>query len=369
MIVIERKGAIESFGRSRKLVRDHGWQVFAVLVILLLLKLVLSAVVVAIAVAIADSVVGYAAADLVTNVLIAPLSALAAAVLYFELKRLHGEEPRRQAPPPPRRRSQRRAHGELARPARHTRPGAVAIVHQSDAGAGVFGDVARAAGHELIEWVPTGGGPPPLEQLGAAMVFGGAMDADQEDANPGLRGEKELLRELLAPGRARCWGAPRLAAPGGGRRRRAAGAQRDPRSAGRRSSSPARANPTRCRRRCRGDSRPSVAQLRGTAAGGCRGPRPQSGVPSGLPAGKRRPRLGASSSMPRWRVPRRDAWLDGWDNDEDAVAIGLDAEGLREEAAGSRLLERAGARDRAPVPGGGRRLAVRRVDRLAGTAC
>ncbi len=26
-----------------------------------------------------------------------------------------------------------------------------------------------------------------------------------------------------------------------------------------------------------------------------------------------------------------NAWLDGWDNDEDAVAIGLDAEGLREE--------------------------------------
>ncbi len=77
---------------------------FAVLVILLLLKLVLSAVVVAIAVAIADSVVGYAAADLVTNVLIAPLSALAAAVLYFELKRLHGEEPAPASPastPPP----------------------------------------------------------------------------------------------------------------------------------------------------------------------------------------------------------------------------------------------------------------------------
>ena len=104
VIVIERKGAIESFGRSRKLVSDHGWQVFAVLVILLLLKLVLSAVVVAIAAAIADSVVGYAAADLVTNVLIAPLSALAAAVLYFELKRLHGEEPTPASPastPPP----------------------------------------------------------------------------------------------------------------------------------------------------------------------------------------------------------------------------------------------------------------------------
>ena len=37
-----------------------------------------------------------------------------------------------------------------------------------------------------------------------------------------------------------------------------------------------------------------------------------------------------------------NAWLDGWDNDEDAVAIGLDAEGLREETL-ARRLERARA--------------------------
>jgi hypothetical protein len=36
-------------------------------------------------------VVSYVAADLITNVLIAPLSALAAAVIYFEVRRLHGE--------------------------------------------------------------------------------------------------------------------------------------------------------------------------------------------------------------------------------------------------------------------------------------
>ncbi len=91
VIVIERTDAMSSFGRSRALVKDHGWQVLAVLIVLLLLKLVLSAVVAAILIAIADSVVSYVAADLITNVLIAPLSALAAAILYFELRRLHGE--------------------------------------------------------------------------------------------------------------------------------------------------------------------------------------------------------------------------------------------------------------------------------------
>jgi hypothetical protein len=88
VIVVERQGALEAFGRSRELVRGHGWQVFAVLVVLLLLKIVLSAVVAAIAVGISDSIAGYGVADLLTNVLIAPLSAIAAAVIYFEILRL-----------------------------------------------------------------------------------------------------------------------------------------------------------------------------------------------------------------------------------------------------------------------------------------
>jgi hypothetical protein len=60
-------------------------------------------------VAIADSIVGFAIAQLISNVLIAPLSALAAATMYFELRRLHGEAPvsagagppTEAAPPPP----------------------------------------------------------------------------------------------------------------------------------------------------------------------------------------------------------------------------------------------------------------------------
>jgi hypothetical protein len=56
--------------------------------VLLLLKLVLSAVVAAIAIGISDTLAGYAVADLLTNVLIAPLSAIAAAVMYFEILRL-----------------------------------------------------------------------------------------------------------------------------------------------------------------------------------------------------------------------------------------------------------------------------------------
>lgn len=91
VIVIERKGALESFGRSRELVRGNGWQVFGVIVLLFLLQFIVTGIIQAIANSAADSFAGYALADLIVRLLIAPLSALAAAVLYFELKARRGE--------------------------------------------------------------------------------------------------------------------------------------------------------------------------------------------------------------------------------------------------------------------------------------
>ncbi len=91
VIVIERKDAMSSFGRSRELVRGHGWQVFGVIVILFLLQFLVTGVIQALANSVADSVVGYSLADLIVRLLVAPLSALAAAVLFFELKNLRGE--------------------------------------------------------------------------------------------------------------------------------------------------------------------------------------------------------------------------------------------------------------------------------------
>jgi hypothetical protein len=91
VIVIERKGAIDSFGRSRELVRGHGWQVFGVIVVLFLLQFIVAAVIQAIANSVSDSFGAYTLADLLVRLLVAPLSALAAAVLFFELKALRGE--------------------------------------------------------------------------------------------------------------------------------------------------------------------------------------------------------------------------------------------------------------------------------------
>lgn len=86
VVVLEKKSAIDAFGRSRELVRGNGWQVFGVIVVLFLLQFIVTAVIQAIANGISDSFAAYALSDLIVRLLVAPLSALAAAVLYFELR-------------------------------------------------------------------------------------------------------------------------------------------------------------------------------------------------------------------------------------------------------------------------------------------
>jgi hypothetical protein len=86
VVVLEKKSAFEAFGRSRELVRGHGWQVFGVIVVLFLLQFIVAAVIQAIANGVSDSFAAYAVSDLIVRLLVAPLSALAAAVLYFELR-------------------------------------------------------------------------------------------------------------------------------------------------------------------------------------------------------------------------------------------------------------------------------------------
>ncbi|MGH2823915.1 MAG: type 1 glutamine amidotransferase, partial [Thermoleophilaceae bacterium] len=74
------------------------------------------------------------------------------------------------------------------------------VVHHRNAATGVFAEPALAAGDELVEWLPHEAAPPELDGFGAAMVFGGAMNVDEEEAHPWLRPEKRLLRELLERG-------------------------------------------------------------------------------------------------------------------------------------------------------------------------
>jgi GMP synthase-like glutamine amidotransferase len=75
----------------------------------------------------------------------------------------------------------------------------LAIVHQRDAGPGVFAEAIAAAGWELDTWLPPERPQPPTDPLDydAVLVLGGAMNVDQEESHSWLAAEKGLLRELL----------------------------------------------------------------------------------------------------------------------------------------------------------------------------
>jgi len=92
VVVVERPKGLDAFGRSRALVRGHGWQVFGVIVIVIVLLLVVAIVTGILIGSVGDG--GGAIAGWVLSVIAAPVSALAAAVLYFALRVAHGEPAR-----------------------------------------------------------------------------------------------------------------------------------------------------------------------------------------------------------------------------------------------------------------------------------
>jgi hypothetical protein len=92
VVVVERTGVFDSFGRSRALVKGHGWQVFGVIVLVVVLLLVVTIITAILIDAVGDA--GGSAISWALNVLTAPITALVAAVLYFALRVAHGEPAR-----------------------------------------------------------------------------------------------------------------------------------------------------------------------------------------------------------------------------------------------------------------------------------
>jgi hypothetical protein len=84
VVVIERAG-LGAFGRSRELVRGNGWQVFGIILVVFILQAVVNNILGAIA---GDSFAGQAIASLVSGALIGPVSAIAAALVYLELRKI-----------------------------------------------------------------------------------------------------------------------------------------------------------------------------------------------------------------------------------------------------------------------------------------
>lgn len=88
VIVIERKGVIESFGRSRELVRGNGWRVFGVILTVFFIAIVVSLLIGAIAAGVDDGTGAAIVSELIGSTLTAPITGLVAAVLYFRLRAL-----------------------------------------------------------------------------------------------------------------------------------------------------------------------------------------------------------------------------------------------------------------------------------------
>lgn len=103
---------------------------------------------------------------------------------------------------------------------------ALAIVHQRDAGPGVFAEAIEEAGGQLDEWTLAERPEPPADPLGydAVLVLGGAMNVDEGGRHGWIAEEEALLRELLereVPLLGLCLGGQLLAAAAGAKPRRA----------------------------------------------------------------------------------------------------------------------------------------------------
>ena len=85
VIVIEKRRAVESFGRSRDLVRGHGWTVFGIVVITGLLSAVASALLEA-AFSFLPRFLEIVVGGTIAQAVVAPFSAIAIAITYFRLR-------------------------------------------------------------------------------------------------------------------------------------------------------------------------------------------------------------------------------------------------------------------------------------------
>jgi GMP synthase-like glutamine amidotransferase len=207
----------------------------------------------------------------------------------------------------------------------------LAIAHHADAGPGVFGEAALAGGHEIVEWFAPTSPAPTLDGFGAVIVLGGAMHVDQEDANPWLRDEKALLREMLdggVPLLGVCLGSQLLAEVAGASPRAAAESEIGWHEI--ELTADAAADPV---------IGPLPTGVRGFQWHHYEAPLP----PGAVALAQSRTclqafRLPGSSYGIQFHaeVTHRDLnrWLDDWDTDHEAVESGLDPEAIRAESAG-----------------------------------
>jgi GMP synthase-like glutamine amidotransferase len=96
----------------------------------------------------------------------------------------------------------------------------LSLIHQTNAGSGVFGEVVRGCCELDERCIPRGDPAPDPEDYGAVLVFGASANVDEEEAHPWLRTERALLERALevdTPVLGVCLGAQQLAQAAGAR--------------------------------------------------------------------------------------------------------------------------------------------------------
>jgi hypothetical protein len=92
VIVLERRGVFEAFGRSRELVRGHGWNVFGAIVIGIVISIIARIVVALLLIWLPTGLQDFLG-SLISNTVIAPFIAAAWTIMYFRLRGEPGTEP------------------------------------------------------------------------------------------------------------------------------------------------------------------------------------------------------------------------------------------------------------------------------------
>ncbi len=92
VIIIEQSGALQSFGRSRELVRGHGWHVFGTLVLVFVILLAADIVLGAIFLAL-PLVWRSVLSTIISGTLVAPFLALVVTLIYYRLAGTDASQP------------------------------------------------------------------------------------------------------------------------------------------------------------------------------------------------------------------------------------------------------------------------------------
>ena len=90
VIVVEKRRALDSFGRSRELVRGHGWTVFAIVLVTGLLSAVAGSLLQE-AFSFLPEFLEILVGNTIAQAVVAPFGAIALAITYFKLREAHGE--------------------------------------------------------------------------------------------------------------------------------------------------------------------------------------------------------------------------------------------------------------------------------------